>query len=59
MGFIAADGWKFRGVVTPGKRLILMGKMVELRPGRRSIVEVQGLVDGQQVFEGRITGMPL
>jgi 3-hydroxyacyl-[acyl-carrier-protein] dehydratase len=59
MGFIAADGWKFRNVVLPGQRLILLGKMVELRPGRRSIVEVQGLVDGQQVFEGRITGMPL
>lgn len=59
MGFIAADGWKFRSVVTPGQRLILLGKMVELRPGRRSIVEVQGLVNGQQVFEGKITGMPL
>ena len=59
MGFIAADGWKFRSPVTPGQRLILLGKMVELRPGRRSIVEVQGLVNGQIVFEGRITGMPL
>jgi 3-hydroxyacyl-[acyl-carrier-protein] dehydratase len=56
LGFGAVDGVKFRGTVTPGSRLIMMGKMIECRP-RRCIGQTQGFVDGQMVYEGLITGM--
>jgi len=56
MGFGGVTEVKFRGVVKPGDRLMLIGKVVEMRR-RRCIGDVQGYVDGQLVFEGRITGM--
>ena len=58
MGFSAADDVKFRGQVVPGDRLILVGLVTEYRP-RRAKCAVQGLVRGQMVFEGLITGMPM
>jgi len=56
LGFGGVDGVKFRGIVVPGERIIMLGKMVEIRP-RRCIGETQAYVDGRLVFEGRITGM--
>jgi len=56
LGFGGVDGVKFRGVVVPGDRLIILGKMIEIRP-RRCVGATQGLVDGQMVYEGKITGM--
>jgi 3-hydroxymyristoyl/3-hydroxydecanoyl-(acyl carrier protein) dehydratase len=47
---------KFRGSVEPGQRIIMLGKMVEMRP-RRCIGDTQAFVDGKMVYEGRITGM--
>jgi 3-hydroxyacyl-[acyl-carrier-protein] dehydratase len=58
VGFTGCDNVKFRGQVTPGQRLILLGKEVGFRP-RRVICDAQGVVDGQLVFEARITGMPI
>lgn len=58
MGFAGADAIKFRGQVGPGDRFHLALNQVELRK-RRSICDVQGLVDGNLVFECRIKGMPL
>jgi 3-hydroxyacyl-[acyl-carrier-protein] dehydratase len=57
LGFAALDDVKFRGAVEPGHRLILVGKMLELRPPRRCKGSVQGFVDGKMVFESTITGM--
>ena len=58
LGFGGVDGVKFRGQVKPGDRLIMVGKMVEIRPGaRRCVGGVQGFVGEQMVFEGTITGM--
>jgi len=57
MGFGGVDNVKFRGQVVPGDRLLLLGRMEEIRPGRRAIGAVQGLVNGTMVYEGRITGM--
>ncbi len=56
VGFGGVDNVKFRGQVVPGDRIVLLGRMLEMRR-RRCIGAVQGFVDGQMVFEGTITGM--
>jgi len=56
LGFSGVDKVKFRGQVTPGQRIVLVGKMVEMKR-RRCIGEMQAFVDCKQVFEGLITGM--
>ena len=56
LGFSAVDGVKFRGSVVPGQRLVMVGKMAEIRP-RRCKADTQAFVDGKMVFEGLITGM--
>ncbi len=56
LGFAGVDNVKFRGTVTIGDRLVIMGHMTELRP-RRCKADTQGYVNGQLVFEGKITGM--
>lgn len=58
IGFGGVDEVKFRGQVVPGDRLVLLGKLRDLRP-RRAIFDTQGLVAGRMVFEARITGMPI
>ena len=58
IGFGGVDGVKFRGQVVPGDKLILLGKLVELRP-RRAIFDTQGVVNGSMVFQAQITGMPV
>jgi len=57
LGFGAVDEVKFRGQVKPGDRLVLVGKMTEIRGKRRARGAVQGFVGDQMVFEGIITGM--
>ena len=56
MGFGGINDVKFRGAVTPGQRVIMLGKMVEFRP-RRCVGATQAYVNGQMVYEGLITGM--
>jgi 3-hydroxyacyl-[acyl-carrier-protein] dehydratase len=56
MGFGGVDSVKFRGTVVPGQRLIVVGKLIEYR-SRRCIGATQGIVNGQLVYEGVITGM--
>jgi len=56
LGFAGVDGVKFRGSVLPGQRIIMLGKMLEIRP-RRCVGATQAFVDGQMVYEGTITGM--
>ncbi len=58
LGFAGVDDVKFRGQVVPGDRLLILGKQVEYRP-RRCICDAQGLLNGNIVFEARITGMPM
>lgn len=55
-GFGGIDGVRFRGVVEPGQRLVLLAKLRE-RKSRRAVFDCQGLVDGRLVFEGIVTGM--
>jgi 3-hydroxyacyl-[acyl-carrier-protein] dehydratase len=56
LGFGGVDGVKFRGSVAPGQRVVMLGKMVEMRR-RRCIGDTQAFVDGRMVYEGTITGM--
>ena len=56
LGFGGVDDVKFRGAVTPGKRILMLGKMIECRP-RRCVGATQAFVDGQIVYQGKITGM--
>ncbi len=58
MGFAGVENVKFRGMVTPGDRLILLLHEVERRR-RRCKCQVQGLVDGNLVFEAMVIGMPM
>ena len=58
LGFGGVDGVKFRGQVVPGDRLLLVGKVVEIR-NRRAVFDTQGVVGDRLAFEARITGMPI
>jgi len=49
MGFARLDNVRFRSQVSPGQRLHLLLRLTELRR-RRSIAEVQGLVEGTLTF---------
>jgi len=56
LGLAGVDNVKFRGQVTPGERVIMIGKMIEMKP-RRCAGKTQAYVDGRQVYEAVITGM--
>ncbi|QOJ15842.1 MAG: beta-hydroxyacyl-ACP dehydratase [Planctomycetia bacterium] len=58
LGFSGVSDVKFRGVVTPPARFILVGQALEVKR-RRVICATQGFVDGEMVYEGVITGMPI
>jgi 3-hydroxyacyl-[acyl-carrier-protein] dehydratase len=57
IGFGGVDGVKFRGQVKPGDRMIMLGKMLEVRGRRRCVAATQGFVGDQMIYEGTITGM--
>jgi 3-hydroxyacyl-[acyl-carrier-protein] dehydratase len=59
-GFIGFGGItqaKFRAAIEPGCRLLLLGHVVQARPGRKYVCDVQGVVDQMLVFEATISGM--
>lgn len=58
-GFGGIDGVKYRSVVFPPARLIILGRRVEVR-SRRAIFDTQGYLGNdleRMVFEARITGL--
>ncbi|MEK7483089.1 MAG: 3-hydroxyacyl-ACP dehydratase FabZ family protein [Planctomycetota bacterium] len=54
-GFAALDAIKFRGVVQPGERLVIVSKNTSLR-SRLAVFETQCYLGEKLVFEGKITG---
>lgn len=56
LGFGGVDKVKFRGSVSPGSRIVFLGKMMEVR-SRKCVGATQGYVDGKLVFEATISGM--
>ena len=57
-GFGGIEETRFRGVVKPGDRLVIVGKSIQVKP-RRAIFDTQGFVNNRMVFESRIIGMPV
>jgi len=58
LGFGGLHEVKFRGPVTPGDRLIMIVKCVEVR-SRLAQFRTQGVVNGRLVFEGTVIGVPM
>ncbi len=58
VGFGGMEDVRFRGQVRPGDRLLLIGKATRLHR-RQTIFDVQGFVDGNMVFHGRVIGVNL
>ena len=58
LGFGGMQDVKFRGVVVPGDKLVLIARSIEMKE-RRAIFDTQGLVNGKMVFQARIIGMPV
>ncbi len=56
VGFGGVDACKFRVSVSPGQRLVLVAKQLELRR-RRAVYDTQGWVDDRLAVEARITGV--
>lgn len=58
LGFGGLEKVRFRGVVAPGDRLIIISKQIEARP-RRCMYLTQGVVNGRLVFDAQIIGVPV
>jgi 3-hydroxyacyl-[acyl-carrier-protein] dehydratase len=58
IGFGGLENVRFRGVVRPGDRLVLIGKGIRYHR-RQSITNVQGLVGPRMVFHADILGVPM
>jgi 3-hydroxyacyl-[acyl-carrier-protein] dehydratase len=58
LGFGGLEEVRFRGVVRPGDRLVLVAKGMRLKR-RQSIFNVQGFVGATMAFHGDIIGVPL
>ncbi len=58
LGFTGVDDVKFRGVVAPPCRFVIVGRGIQMRP-RRMLCASQGFVGSTMVFEAVITGMPV
>jgi 3-hydroxyacyl-[acyl-carrier-protein] dehydratase len=59
VGFGGVDNVKFRGVVLPGDRLVVMVKLLKARRNRMIVAQFQGVVDAQVVCEGELRGIPI
>jgi 3-hydroxyacyl-[acyl-carrier-protein] dehydratase len=58
LGFGGMDNVRFRGVVRPGDRLVLVGKGQKVHR-RQCQINVQGFVNNVMVFHADIIGVPL
>jgi 3-hydroxyacyl-[acyl-carrier-protein] dehydratase len=59
VGFGGMDGVKFRGVVKPGDRLVMVVQVTKHRRGRMVNCRFQGFVGESLVCEGEISGVAL
>jgi 3-hydroxyacyl-[acyl-carrier-protein] dehydratase len=58
IGFGGLEHVRFRGVVRPGDRLVMIGKGLRLNR-RQTIFNVQGFVNGVMVFHADVIGLPM
>ena len=59
VGFGGMDDIRFRIPVVPNCRLVLMARMIDLRPNRRARFDFQGFVNQQMAFSGNMIGVPI
>lgn len=59
VGFGGIDNVKFRGVVKPGDRLVIVVQVTKHRRGRMVACRFQGFVGETLVCEGELTGVAL
>lgn len=59
VGFGGVDRCRFRGVVKPGDRLVIMIRMIQARPGRMIVADFQGVVGDQLVLDGTLRGVAI
>lgn len=59
VGFGGVDKTRFRDVVVPGDRLVLMLSFTRARRGRMVVADFQGVVGDRLVVDGVIRGIPL
>lgn len=59
VGFGGVNEVKFRGIVLPGDRLIVMVKLVKARRNRMIVALFQCVVGDQIVCEGELKGIPI
>ena len=59
VGFGGVDGARFRDVVVPGDRLLLMIRLTRARRNRMIVADFQGVVRDKLVVDGNIRGIPL
>lgn len=59
VGFGGVDEARFRGVVTPGDKLIVMVVLEKARRGRMIVARFQGVVKGVLVVDGVLRGIPI
>jgi 3-hydroxyacyl-[acyl-carrier-protein] dehydratase len=58
IGFGGLESVRFRSVVRPGDRLVLIAKGIKLHP-RKTVFNVQGFVGATMVFHADVVGVPL
>lgn len=56
IGFGGVNNVKFRGQIVPGDELIMVTRLYKMR-SRVFVMDCQGLVDDNPVFEGQVSGM--
>ena len=59
LGFGGMDEIRFRGVVRPGSRMVVIAKLLKIRPGAMIVCRFQSFVEQSLVCEGVIKGIPL
>lgn len=59
VGFGGVDNVRFRGVVLPGDRLVVMVRLLKARRNRMIVAHFQGVVGRQLVCEGELKGIPI
>jgi 3-hydroxyacyl-[acyl-carrier-protein] dehydratase len=59
LGFGGMDEVRFRNVVLPGSRLVIVAQLTKLRPNALVVCRFQAFVNQSIVGEGQIIGVPL
>jgi 3-hydroxyacyl-[acyl-carrier-protein] dehydratase len=59
VGFGGLEEVRFRGMVKPGDRLVIVAQLLKVRRGAMIVARFQCFVDQNLVCEGKIKGIPL